>query len=503
MSTIKTSSTARLAPRSQNSWVAALLAGHSALGLGFCALIYLICLSGTVAVFKHELQRWEQPSIPIVADVGPHAIETVIEQVRQKAPEDAASSITITMPAPDRPQLLVSAGGHEGEGGRNWYADGDGRLTAEVHHPATSFISELHTGLHMLMPIGTIIVGISGMALLCLVISGALAHPRIFKDAFRLRLGGSRRLELADIHNRLGTWVLPFAFIISFTGAFIALFFFMFAGIAATTYRGDMGKAFADLAGPFPEHDARTQLLPLITPLVERGRRSSPAAVVESINIQQPGTRGQRIGIGLRGTDPLLAATQIVFDGDGRQIYSSVTSPRSFPQQVLLATQPVHFGWFGGIGVKIAYGLLGIALCVTTSTGARIWLQRRRDKGHPAPICERLWVAVKWGQPLGIALAVWGTLISTSEALPTLIWLMVSAMTLLSAAFLNTTDRLDRWFRIALASTLVAVAASHLGRWHTSEAVVACWLIDGLILIVAITMGITLRRRPGFAVETA
>ncbi|KQM22173.1 PepSY domain-containing protein [Novosphingobium sp. Leaf2] len=191
--------------------------------------------------------------------------------------------------------------------------------------------------------------------------------------------------------------------------------------------------------------------------------------MIEAIDIQQPGTRGQRMGIGLRNADPLLRATRIVFDGDGRQIYSSVTRPHSFPQRLLLATQPIHFGWFGGIGVKIAYGLLGIALCVTTSTGTQIWLRRRRDKGHPAPVCEQLWLAIKWGQPLGIALAVGGTLIGTSEALPTLIWLMVSAATLLSASFFGATDRLDRWLRIALASALVAVAASHLCRWHASE----------------------------------
>ena len=232
MSTINKSSTARPAPRPRNSWVAALLAGHSALGLGFCALIYLICLSGTLAVFERELQRWEQPAIPSVTNVGPREIETAITNVRQRAPKDAASSITITLPAPDQLQLLVSAGGHEGKGGRNWYADGDGRLIAEVRHPAASFISELHTDLHMPLGIGRIIVGISGMALLCLIVSGALAHPRIFRDAFRLRLGGPRRLELADTHNRLGTWLLPFALIISFTGAFVALFFFMFAGVA-------------------------------------------------------------------------------------------------------------------------------------------------------------------------------------------------------------------------------------------------------------------------------
>ncbi|MHA6766905.1 PepSY domain-containing protein [Sphingobium ummariense] len=198
--------------------------------------------------------------------------------------------------------------------------------------------------------------------------------------------------------------------------------------------------------------------------MIERARLATPAATIEMLDIQQPGTRGQQMRISLRGPDPLLGATRIVFDGDGRQIYSSVTRLRSLPQQLLLATQPIHFGWFGGMGVKIAYGLLGIALCVTTPTGAQIWLRRRRDKGHPAPVCERLWITIKWGQPLGIALAIWGALVSKSEALPVVVWFIASAATLLSATFLNDADRLERWLRIALAFVLVAVAASHVCR---------------------------------------
>jgi len=41
-----------------------MLAGHSALGLAFAALIYIVCLTGTVSVFLMELQRWEQPDGP-------------------------------------------------------------------------------------------------------------------------------------------------------------------------------------------------------------------------------------------------------------------------------------------------------------------------------------------------------------------------------------------------------------------------------------------------------
>ncbi len=48
-------------------FVRAMLAGHSALGLAFAALIYVVCLTGTLTVFLYEFQRWEQPNAPMVA----------------------------------------------------------------------------------------------------------------------------------------------------------------------------------------------------------------------------------------------------------------------------------------------------------------------------------------------------------------------------------------------------------------------------------------------------
>ena len=39
------------------------LASHAWLGIVAGGLMYLICLSGTLAVFYEELERWEQPTV--------------------------------------------------------------------------------------------------------------------------------------------------------------------------------------------------------------------------------------------------------------------------------------------------------------------------------------------------------------------------------------------------------------------------------------------------------
>jgi hypothetical protein len=64
---------------------------------------------------------------------------------------------------------------------------------------------------------------------------------------------------------------------------------------------------------------------------------------------------------------------------------------------------PLHFGWFGGWPIKVAYFLLGLGLTSVTSSGVAIWLARRRDKGRPAPRWERVWIAFVWSQPVAYA----------------------------------------------------------------------------------------------------
>ena len=104
--------------------------------------------------------------------------------------------------------------------------------------------------LHLPRTWGMFLVGLTGVALLSSLISGLLAHPRIFKDAFALRWGGSRRLQEADLHNRLSVWGLPFHFVVSLSGALLGLSTLIIGVLALAAYNGNSGAAFATLLGP-------------------------------------------------------------------------------------------------------------------------------------------------------------------------------------------------------------------------------------------------------------
>src|SRR3546814_542392 len=60
--------------------------------------------------------------------------------------------------------------------------------------------------------------------MLVAAISGLLIHRHLFKDIFTLRTRANPVLVDRDRHSVAGTWSLPFAFILAFTGSFFSFF---------------------------------------------------------------------------------------------------------------------------------------------------------------------------------------------------------------------------------------------------------------------------------------
>src|SRR3546814_15647357 len=60
--------------------------------------------------------------------------------------------------------------------------------------------------------------------MLVAAISGLLIHRHLFKDIFTLRRNANPVLFDRDRHSVAGTWSLPFAFILAFTGRFFSFF---------------------------------------------------------------------------------------------------------------------------------------------------------------------------------------------------------------------------------------------------------------------------------------
>jgi uncharacterized iron-regulated membrane protein len=247
---------------------------------------------------------------------------------------------------------------------------------------------------------------LSGVVLLALIFTGLCAHPRIFRDAFHLRLGRRTRLSESDLHNRMSVWSLPFQLVVSATGAILALGGLSGPLLIFIAYAGNAERGLAEFVGPQPAVQRMEPApLPDIAALIRKIEAIHEPAMVSYVEINQAGTAGQVLHIDTNTPHDLASGESYRFAGSGEALGSAGYGKGSAGKQMLAALAPLHYGNFGGMWVKAHYALLGAILCAVCATGVNIWLIRRHQRGQPAEFWERVWIVVVWGQPLVLTLA--------------------------------------------------------------------------------------------------
>jgi len=470
-------------------FVRAMLAGHSALGIAFAALIYIVCLSGTVVVFLHELQRWEQPDAPVVeGPLPPEAVATALDGTYRKAlAANAAHDMFLMGPGPVQKRFLVSFHDHESGAEGSWIADSTGTLIVEHKAPWSEFIGDLHMHLHLPRTWGLFLVGLTGVTLLSSLVSGLLSHPRLFKDAFHLRWGGSRRLQEADLHNRLGVWGLPFHVVVSTTGALLGLSTLIVGVLALAAYDGDSEKAFATILGPMASEDETAAPLPDIAAMIRQIQARIPEAEFASANIGHVAHAGQIVHLGMRTPGHLAMSNSYYFDGNAKLLGDGGLETGSIGQQILGALQPLHFGWFGGFAVKVVYGILGLALTVVTHSGITIWLARRREQGRPAPHWEKVWTALAWSQPLAFATTAL-VVFTIGEGLALAAYLATTAICINGALGVPEARTAGRTIRLLAGLAILAAVLVHGIAWWGRIADPAAYWVSGTTVVAALAL---------------
>lgn len=420
-----------------NAFTRAMLDGHGLIGVIFGAVIYMLCLSGSLIVLVDQLTIWERPQASIVREVTPDMLQRVSEDTYARArAAGVAHDIFINAPTPELPVLNIYAYGEGGEGGnhREWSADANGQLGAPLDVPWVKFVQELHFNLTVPGALGRYLVGIFGTLLLASLFTGILAHRRILKDAFRLRWGGSRRLTNADLHNRIGVWALPFHLIVSLTGSLLGLSGLIIFGLAMVAFKGDQTRAIASLLGPQASEDGRPAPVPDVRPMLALIETETPGARVSQLRFEHVGTAGQQVTVSVAAPGYLTRAESYVFSPDGTLKQKAGFTDGNVGMRIYCMLTPLHYGTYGGVPLKVIYALLGAGLTLIVATGGNVWLARRRDQGRAEPRLERLWAGLLWGQPLALALAAIGEVAALAPALPTywgttlLVWLVVLAL---------------------------------------------------------------------------
>lgn len=464
------------------------LGGHAAIGLLASALLYLISLSGTLIVIHDRWQRWEQPTVVDSGPLSPAAVQAAAVAAIARDAADGKPRTThlyVRLPTDDLPRAVVTTD-HAA-----WYVDARGRLVAREAHAWTEFVIALHEYLHLPLTWGMIVVGALGVVLAGLVTTGVLAHPRIVRDAFRLRTRHDSQLARADWHNRLGVWTLPFALAVALTGAFIGLGSVGFTVLAKAYTGGDLEKAYQPVFGSEPAPDPRAAPLPDIAAALTTLAARVPAAAPIYAIVHDPGTRGQHVQILAEHPRRLIYGESYAFDAGGRWHGAVGLADGALGKQAAASAYNLHFGNYAGLPVEVAYMLLGLALCVVTATGTTLWLEKRRRRGLGGDRLRGAWVATVWGTPLLLIATLWLRAAAGPDApLVATFW---SALAALVAAGLAQPRRLSAAaLRRVLAAALFVTGAGHALLLRPTD--VGSIAIDAIAALAALMLLVPDRR---------
>ncbi len=352
---------------------------HSWLGsLG--GLVFFICVfSGTLALFERELIAWERPATRVTADGAEMmGVDELLELARGRLGED--QDLFVMLPVAGETGLQARAF-RDGRVEKIFVDPYSGAVVEDEGHTAFEFLTHLHTDLHLPRPFGRYLVGLLGIFMLMSLISGVMAHPKLIRDLFLLRWRPSLRLSFSDLHKQVGVWGLLFGLAMAFTGAIIGLLGLFAPVMVLSAFGGDVGKATEAFSGPsFEAVGLEAEMLP-VAPLIDELEGQRPGFEVASLFFRRWGDESAEVALNLERApyrQLTTGETHRVSMVDGRTLHVSTFADRGVGARLFGAVQPVHYGLFGGLGLKLLYFVAGLVLSLGIVTGTMIWLERRR-----------------------------------------------------------------------------------------------------------------------------
>ncbi|WP_438499370.1 PepSY-associated TM helix domain-containing protein [Alteromonas australica] len=416
------------------------LNAHNWVGVFLSVLLFLVCLSGTVAVFHLEFERWEQPHIQEMDNVSPQVIEKAMDTFLAQNPEES-HHLYVVFPTSDIPRLVVE------NDHKAYFADQEGNLLEEESVSFTQMLVDLHLYLNLPQSWGMILVSALGAIICTLVITGIIAHKRMSKDAFKLRRGGNGQQAQIDLHNRFGLWAAPFHLVIGITGAYFGMAGIILVTVATLNYNGDRDAVVNQIFTPDPVL-APQEGKPAIGKAFAQMETLAPEKSPIFLTVHEVGEPEQFIEIYAKAPNRMIYAEGYRFDTAGNFVGVAGYEFGEWGKQLVWAMYRLHFGDFAGMTSKWLYFVLGVMLTMLCVSGMEVWLSK---KAHP-PLASRLWYSVVWGSVSALALTAIADMF-ISGSLIAVFWCVMAVNTVLTVVFKRMTKPV--WLLISGFSVLL------------------------------------------------
>ncbi len=353
---------------------------HSWAGIVTGLLMFIVCFSGAVVVFKNEIDLWANPSLAqLPRSQKPASLDTVLAQLHTRYP--GATVETIALPDAVNPSYFAFVREHGAPANiRTKVALRSD--TGTVVGPVDSQLGQYLRMLHVFLFFGPRwIVGFLGVAMLVLIATGIVIHRKILAELFTQRWGRSLRVVMSDLHKCVGIWGLGFHILIAGTGAWMGLaplFEQSFKYVTTPTPQATTDSAAATSRKAAAAAPAPTVSLDV---LYAAAQQAAPGLQARYASLQRWGTASASVAFTGSLQGHLLSTARVEANAVTGAI-TRVHDPRTqgFWSQFNGLMEPLHFGDFGGLTLKWLYFVLGMTPAFLSISGTVIWLDSRQQR---------------------------------------------------------------------------------------------------------------------------
>lgn len=346
-------------------WTRRLLVLHRWCGLISAANLAILCVTGALLVFVHEIDTLLATE-ERAEDVQPGPIAPLLHEIVAAHPDHHIGSLRPPHEPGDPYQVAL----HSDDDFLRLELDpGRGTWRPSIDRGGvTEWLLDLHVHLFLGLP-GQILVGLMGTVWFIGTLAGMLLYGPFSGKRALGQVRAGRRRWWADWHRLLGAATSAWGLIVGLSGVLLALSFIPIQAYAYTELKA--------LAPALSEVDGLVSL-DQIDEMLETGQAALPSHHMTSLS--WPGsTQGDHAFLVLGHGDGRFGENTfeaVLLRADTGEVVKVLDLPLVL--QVISASGPFHFGNFGGLGGQVLYAGLSLASLGLVVTGILSWWRRRR-----------------------------------------------------------------------------------------------------------------------------
>ena len=347
-----------------------------------CTVFLLfLCVTGLPLIFHEEIDNATRGyDVPSLSAKTPRAsLDRLVDAAKARHPGDV---IQYMVPDADNPDIMGATMGRDvtAQEGLAFLVI-DNRTARVLDEPELQggvmhVLLTLHTDMFAGLP-GKLFLGLMGLVFLASVVSGVVVYkPYMRKIDFATVRKRTRRLYWLDVHNVFGIVTVAWVVVVGVTGvvntwADLVVRYWQYDQMAAmiAPYRGQPPLAASELGSLQRAVDTANAAMP---------DRTLAFVAFPGTALSSP----HHYAVFMRGATPLTA--KLLRPALVDAATGELTDSRDLPWYVtsLLVSQPLHFGDYGGMPLKIIWALLDVIAIVVLASGVYLWLRKR----SPSPV---------------------------------------------------------------------------------------------------------------------